>query len=190
MAYATEIELAGYVRNERGAVDASFRTSILDAASSAIDGHCGRTFVVAGDASARTFVPSGMSALYIDDATAVSSVSVDGVALASTDWQAEPLGGRVNGSTEPYYRLVRLGGAWTESTYRKATVSVTATWGWAAVPPRVKQACLIVAKQIAEERDARSGLVDFGEFAARVTSSPTVSFLLQRLRRFDRVGGV
>lgn len=188
MAYLTLSEFKGYVRNELGPVDDSFLTSVLDAASSAIDDHCQRTFAAygGGGATARVFVPTGSVLLPIFDATTVSSITEDGTSLASTYWQAEPVNNLDgSGATVPFDCIRRIdGGVWSQTSGYpgKASISVTATWGWSAVPPRVKQACFIVAKQIAEDRDARSGLVDFGEFAARVTQSPTVTRLLAALR--------
>lgn len=196
MAYLTTTELRGYLRNERGVVDDTMLTSILDAASSAIDDHCQRSFAAygGGGATAKVFVPTDTALLPIYDATTISSITEDGTTLASTYWQAEPVN-NLDGAfaTVPFDCIRRIdGGAWNQTSGYpgKASISVTATWGWVSVPPRVKEACRIVAKEIAENRDARSGLVDFGEFAARVTASPTVSVLLSRLRSPYRAWGM
>jgi len=188
LAYLTVSEMKGYIRSEQGAVDDTLLTSILDAASSAIDDYCQRSFTAyaSGGATARVFVPTDTVLLPIYDATTVTAITEDGTTLASTYWQAEPVNNRDgSGATVPFDRIRRIdGGTWgqTSGYPGKASISVTATWGWVSVPPRVKEACRIVAKEIAESRDARSGLVDFGDFAARATQSPTVARLLSALR--------
>lgn len=193
MSYVTLPDFRAYLRNEMAGVDDVDLQEALDSASEAINDHCARSFTVAGAASARLYVPSDEEVLFIDDATTVTAVSVNGVALASTEYQKEPLNGILNGQSVPYTRLVRLGGyEWEPDIVdeRKAIISVTATWGWSAVPSRVLTACKILAKEIAEARNQVGGYVDLGEVAARAVSHPKYGQMLYRLQRVDRTVGI
>lgn len=190
--YVSLEEFKVHLRNELGGVDNDELQEALDSATEAINDHCGRTFTAAGSASARVYVPTLTPTLFIDDATTVTAVTVDGSALASTDYQKEPLNGLINGQTVPYTRLVRLGGyRWDSTTDNaKAVISVTATWGWSATPSRVVTACRILAKEIAETRNQAGGYVDLGDVAARAISHPKYGQMLMRLQRMDRTMGV
>jgi hypothetical protein len=71
----------------------------------------------------------------------------------------------------------------------KASVSVTATWGWATTPAPAIEAVKILAKDILHQRDNRSGVAGFGEFGAvRVRQNPYVAMLLDPLRRAQQFG--
>jgi hypothetical protein len=53
-----------------------------------------------------------------------------------------------------------------------ATVTVTAAWGWAAIPPQVVEMCKLVGKAYLEGRDFSQGIVvltETGAFGARET---------------------
>jgi len=192
-AYVTLSEFKSYLRNELSAVDDIDLTEALTSASDAIGDYCGRTFTAAGTAAtARVYVPTWDTELYIDDATTVTAVSVSGTALAATAFQKEPLNALVNGQASPYTKLVRLGGEmWSGNAYDdEAVVSVTATWGWPAVPSRVVSATKILAKEIAETRNQMGGYVSFGDMAARAVTHPKYRQMLDRLQRYDRTVGV
>lgn len=188
MSYVTLEELKVHLRNELGSVDDDELQGCLDSASSSIDAYCGRTFGVAASAT-RIYVPSGLSSLYIDDCTAVTSVTVDGTALASTDYQKEPL--NATADNRPFTRLVRLGTVWPCPYDGEATISIVATFGWAATPAGVKAACRILAKEIAETRNQVGGYTTIApDLMARALSHPKYRQLLDPLRRMDRVGGI
>lgn len=188
MAYLTVAELKPYLRHERGSVDDALLSSILDTVSASIDAYCGRSFVAygGGGATARSYAPTGTTVLFVHDCTTVSSITEDGTTLSSTYWQAEPVNSLDDGgATVPYHRIRRIDGmAWTQtSAYPgKASISVTATWGWSAVPSRVKDACRIMAKDLADQQNVRGGLIDFGEFGAPVTQNRMAVQLLAPLR--------
>ena len=64
-------------------------------------------------------------------------------------------------------------------------VQVTAQWGWAAVPPEVKQACLIQCANVFGRRYSPGGLAGQGDFVFRVSTlplDPTASALLDPFR--------
>ena len=180
-------------------VDNSLLSQAITSASGWVDGYCGRTFEAAGTAAtARDFTPSGrFEVLPIDDATSITSVKIDddldgsfATTLRTVDWQAEPLNSRAGGLTLPYMRLRPLeDGYWPRDVFEnRATVRVTATWGWSATPEAVKQATILHAARIFTRLDSPLGVAGFGDMGAmRVSrySDPDVDLLLKPYRRIQ-----
>lgn len=193
MAYLSVEQVKRYLRNEQGATDDDIITEMLDAASGAIDDYCHRTFTAAAAvASARSFVPSGDQVLNIYDCTTITSITENGTTVATASWQAEPVNSLDGaGRTVPYSRVRRIDGTgWHQlSAYPgKASISVTATWGWASTPAAVKSACRIITSELIDERNKRGGLVVFDDFAAVAVQSRTVARLLGPLRTASAFG--
>lgn len=139
----------------------------INAAETAIDNALKRRLIVAsGTPSARLYRPDHSAAqiLYIDDATSITSVVENGTTLTSgTHYVAEPLNGiGSSGEAMPYYRLLRYGSYWWHDGV-KTTVTVTADWGWSAIPPEVVESCKIIASDMLSNRDMRNGLVAITE---------------------------
>ena len=147
-------------------VDDTLIEEAINAAETEIDKALKRRMVVASASSTRSYVPRPrLAELYIHDATAVTAVTENGVTLtAGVDYQLEPLNGiDTAGEPWPYYIVRRLGPLhwWTDDD--KATVTVTGTWGWPAIPPTVVESCKIVAADMLSNRDMRNGLVAITE---------------------------
>lgn len=189
MAIVTLADLKSYARNELGTADDTAIQAALDAAHWSAYDYCGRQFEVAGAASARTFVPMSWQIVEIDDCTTISSVVNNGTTVAASTYQAEPVGNRSDSSqTVPFTMLRSLSGAWY-CWNGQASVTVTATWGWAAAPPAAIEAVKILARDILHQRDNRSGVAGFSEFGAvRVRQNPYVAMLLDPLRRTSTFG--
>lgn len=137
----------------------------INAAETAIDNALQRRMVVAsGSDSARVFRPDGTSILYFDDCVSVTSIVENGTTLTSgTDFVLEPLNGlSATGEAWPYYRALRYGRDWY-CDGPKATVTITADWGWSAIPYEVVESCKIVASDMLSNRDMRNGLVAITE---------------------------
>lgn len=134
----------------------------IEAAEMSLDNACGRRFIVAsGPATARLFPALRRSQfISIDDCTTVTAVADDGNAV--TTYQLEPLNGlSPAGETVPYTGLRRTTGSyWRWSAY-EALVSVTATWGWPAIPPQIIEACKALTKAHLDGRDIRAGIAGF-----------------------------
>lgn len=184
-------QLKSFARNELGAADDASMQAALDGAHVSVYDYCGRQFETAGAATARRFVPTGTAVLRIHDCTSISSVVVNGAALAASAYQAEPVDNLDRlGRTRPFEQLRLLSDVWINSAQDgEATVTVTATWGWAAAPASAVEAIKILAKDILHQRDNRSGVAGFAEFGAvRVRENPYVAMLLDPLRRADSWG--
>lgn len=147
-------------------VNDSLIEAAINAAETAIDNALQRRMVIAsGTPSERVFRPNPCSPiLYFDDAKTVTSIVENGVTLtANTDFVLEPLNGlSATGEAWPYYRALRYGRDWyTDGP--KATVTITADWGWTAIPYEVIESCKVVAADMLSNRDMRNGLVAITE---------------------------
>lgn len=144
-AYATVAELEARL----GTTDDGTYTSVLAAATSHVNAFCGREFNQASAATARRFRALDCERLRVDDfwKTDDLAVVVDGTAWALTDVDPRPWDGIVNGEPGwPYMDLFSVDRYWPLWRFRRATIEVTAWWGWAAVPAAIVQATLDVAE--------------------------------------------
>lgn len=169
--------------------------AVITAASSFIDGHCNRDFTVAAGTTSRDYAPTGRyDVLLIDDCTTIQSVSIDdgldgsfSITLGTADWQAEPLNGRHGGLALPYNRLRPLeDGYWPVEWRGRATVRVTATYGWSEIPPVVRQAAILQSSRLFVRYDSPLGVAGFGDLGAMRVSSrvdPDVAMMLSPYRR-------
>lgn len=189
MAIVTLATFKDYARNELGSADDTAIQAALDAAHYSAYDYAGRSFEAVGVASARLFVPISWNICNIDDCTSITSVVNNGTTVSSLTYQAEPVENRSGSvATVPFTRLRMLTGAWYVWN-NKASVTVTATWGWATTPAPAIEAVKILAKDILHQRDNRSGIAGFGEFGAvRVRQNPYVAMLLDPLRRGQQFG--
>lgn len=125
-----------------------------------LDNACVRRFELADASSARVFAPDRPQVLIVDDCTTITSIVDNGTTLSASDYQAEPLNNlSPAGETVPFHKVRRLTGCWYQDC-GKAPVTVTATWGWQAIPYPIVEACKIVTKAVLEVRDTRFGLVE------------------------------
>lgn len=162
--YVTVTEFKDYCRNELPTADDAFLSDALDTAEAMLDNACGRRFEIAAGSSARLFIPDGTSLLSIDDCTSVTSVTENGAVIPAANYQLEPLNNlSPAGATVPYDTVRRLSALPWYTDSGRATVSVVAAWGWAAIPAPIKQSCMILGKDIAANRDVRFGLVTVSE---------------------------
>ena len=165
---ATVEEVKAYARDETSTLNYEFIEQALEAAESAINNGCQRKFFEASTSSARVYDLPSDSILRFHDCTAVASIS----GVSSSDYRLEPLNGLSwAGEPRPYEQARLVSGGWQWNTSR--LVTVTATWGWAAIPAQIKQACLVLAKDILSNRDVRFGLVavtDAAGIGARTNS--------------------
>lgn len=165
----------------------------LDTASRGIEKHCDRQFNDADTATARLFYPRTSHLADVDDfhTTTGLIVETDGgddgtfeTTWSTSDYQLEPLNGIVDGETGwPKYQIRAVNGR-TFPCGRRATLRVTARWGWAAVPAPVKEATLVLAEDVFKLKDSPFGSGGFSEFGRiRARANPHVVMLLNPYRR-------
>jgi hypothetical protein len=136
-----------------GRLDDGRFLQLLNAASRAVEDFCGRQFNrdtgQSPVATARKFIPVDPQRLPVDDfrTTTDLAISVNGTAWSVTDVEPRPWNGRYKGMTGwPYFDLLTVSKTWPSGRVPKVTI--TAHWGWAAIPEGIKQATLDVAEVI------------------------------------------
>ena len=184
--YATLPQLKSYLLGSQMADDTIDNDELTDALTSVsreIENHCGRQFNKTTDATARIYEPYHDTITKADDFHTTTGLVIatdqDGDGAYETTWsesdyQLEPLNGIHHGEQGwPYYRIRAVGSRCFPVISRRASVQVTAQWGWGAVPAPVKQACLILAAETHKLRSAPFGVAGFGEFGSiRVRDNP------------------
>jgi hypothetical protein len=126
---------------------------LLNAASRAIEDYCGRQFnkdtQAIPVATPKRFVAVDPQRLPVDDfhTTTALAISVNGTAWTVPDVDPRPFNGTYRGMTGwPYFDLLSVAKTWPSG--RRPKVTITAHWGWAAVPEAIRQATLDVAEVI------------------------------------------
>jgi len=146
--YATPEDFATFIQKDLTAAETATVTMLLDAASRAVEDFTGRQFNKTTTASERHYRAVDPRRVPVDDfhTTTDLAVKVDGTAWDATDFESSPYDGVYKGrSGWPFFDLLAVNRIWPGPT-RRATVAVTAQWGWAAVPEAIQQATLEVAK--------------------------------------------
>jgi hypothetical protein len=196
MAYCTPQELVDYLRSTVTADETEFDAARL-AAEATIDAYCGRTFTVPTTATARTFVVTDPYVVIVPDIANITNLAIvdNGSSLTAAQYQLEIASGNVGpigvtGRTWPYTRIRRMSGTWYIDTYGNDTLSITARWGWAAVPPEVALATKLLARDYLMARDTAFGIVQVGDFSRRIAANGVVETLLSPLRRAEAAWGI
>lgn len=188
--YATLAELQAYLPSGTSDLVTQLSDS-LATASRSIDKATGRRFWADTAATSRLFYPNPdrWSRTLVDDFYTTTGLIVevdasgDGVfetTYTSADYELSPLNGVVDGEDGwPYYRIRPVNWTWTCNPLR-ASLRVTAKWGWTAVPSAVKTACVILATEALKlAREAPFGVAGFGvDGLVRVRENPRVRDML------------
>lgn len=175
--------------------DAMLETSI-EAASRQIDGYCERVFYSTANTT-RIYKPTDSFVTEIDDLVSLTTLktSSEGKAFDITwtanDYQLEPLNGVAGGLVTPATQIRAVGGylfpLWNTNSVNsnEATVQVTGTFGWSAVPTAIKQATILLAQRQFKRYDSPLGVAGFGEIGViRVSRiDPDVAAIIAPFRR-------
>lgn len=170
--YITAVDLKSYLRISDADDDAEIALAIT-AASRAVDRHTNRQFGLVAAPEARTYTARWDSdrckwVVFIDDLMTEVGLSVLTDA-AVTDYSLQPSNADLNGT--PWTQIVLNAGG----LGRADGVTVTARFGWTAVPVSVKQATLLQASRFFKRRDAPFG----------VAGSPEIGSELRLLAKVD-----
>lgn len=177
--YATLDELKSYLNlsGQTGLDDQMM--DALQSATKEINRTCHRQFNKTSVATARVFEAVDWHHCYVDDfwttsgfvlATDLTGDGTFETTWATGDYELFPLNALVDGEPWPYDELRRSGAHYFPLKYAydlrgtRARVQVTAQWGWPDVPAPIKQACLGVAAENFQLKDAPLGVAGFGEF--------------------------
>lgn len=172
----------------------------VEAASRQIDAHVGRRFWQDAAVVERFYFPTDRRDLSVDDISTTTGLVVkadtgdDGTyattVTISTDFALHPVNAAAEYPVQPYTKIRLLDGTltgWTASTTGRPSVSVTAKFGWPAVPDAVNRACVLQAKNIYKAPDTSGGsfqIADDGTQLFLVPMDKMAAALLETFRRW------
>lgn len=198
MAYAATAQLQSWLRINDPDEDPEL-TIALDQAKQDIDAHCGRTFDKAsGTPSDRVFPVRWSDKLFVDDIANATGLVIavdtghDGT-FAQTwdaaDFQLEPLNQRQAGLTNHPYYVVRAIESKRFPVGPRATVKITADWGWTTLPKAIETASLIHAGKLHSRRVNAAGVAEQAAFPTRVPMAMDrdAAAILEPFVRIDRL---
>lgn len=193
MSYVTLADLKAALRIT-DTVDDTLLDLSITVATSYVNEYCQRVFTPATEPTQRFYVPTGrMEILQIDDASEVTEVAIDddldrtfGDILDPIDFELHPINPTTNGIAYPFTAIrPQEDGYWPMSAGR-ATVRVTAKFGFAAVPDSVREATLLQASRLFTRLESPLGVAGFGDMGAMRVSfkgDPDVMMLLAPFRK-------
>jgi hypothetical protein len=163
----------------------------IEAASRRIDDETGRRFYVDATTSARVYIPKSNELVIVNDISTVTGlvVKIDSAGdstfattLNASDFQVEPLNSLVDG--EPIV-MIRTFSDMPIDNRGRASVQVTAKWGWPSIPNTIREACVLLASRHFKRLDSPLGVAGFGDMGAIMVRrlDPDVAALLQAKKR-------
>lgn len=187
MAVGDPYALLTELKSRLGITDAnddSPLSAALSVASRGIEFCTHRQFNDAGTATARLFYPKSAGRAEVDDFSTTAGLVVEidasgdgsfGVAWSATDYELQPLNGIVDQVPGwPFWKIKASRQSFSYPSPR-ASLRVTARWGWSAVPAPIKEGCLILAEDIFKLRDSPFGVGGYGEYGrVRARENPNV----------------
>jgi hypothetical protein len=179
--YTDVSELREHIGDTNTVLAAAVLERAIEAASRAIDRFTGRTFYLEAATSVATYQPDDPYVAWVDDIGTTTGLAVATDTngdyswattwTIGTDFELRPLNAdRVgSGSTvQPYawWEIVAIGNKTFPSHPLRATLRVTARFGWSAVPDDVQEACILKAAGLVNRKNSPNGVAGFGEFGA------------------------
>lgn len=142
--YATVVDLEARI----GQPDDGTYADLLAAASRHVEWFTGRQFNQEDTASSRSFRALDCERLPVDDFYTMVEFAVEtsGMAWDLSNVEFDPPDGVKDGVPGwPFEALFAAGRSWPLTHFRRKKITVTARWGWAAVPAGIVEATLDVA---------------------------------------------
>jgi hypothetical protein len=166
----------------------------LASASRGIDKVCGRRFYADADAAqVRYYSPEFSTVLDVDDIITVTTLKTDDAGdgtfentwTSLVDYIREPLNAAADG--QPWTKLcVHPNGAFTFPSYPRS-VELTGKFGWASVPPEIKQATTLSAHRLLKRaREVPFGIAGIGLDGSAVRIASTDPDVMALLAPFSR----
>lgn len=193
--YVSLAEFKEYLSIPAGKISLDLSAQIaIDSASEEVERMTNRQFNKATVATARVYRPERCGDLVkVDDFWTTDGLVVEidtsgtgtWVTVSASDYEVSPENGIVDGQPGwPFFKIHRSGGVryplhrWQG---RRASVRVTAQWGWAEVPGPVKSACNIIGSETFNMKDAPFGVAGMDMFGPiRVRDNRVASSKLSR----------
>jgi hypothetical protein len=194
--YVTAADVAAYLRVD-DTVDNTEYAIWATASSRAVDAKCNRQFGQLAAPAARVYrrapvydSATGMWLLEIDDLQDATGLLVNGVAYASSGAVLLPDNAPADGV--PWERIGLAAAPVLPTPGVAVTYTMTARWGWTAVPSQVIGACKLQCARWNARRDSPFGIAGSPENGSEMRLlaklDPDVATTLVGLSRRRRVG--
>lgn len=174
----------------------------LRAASRSVDMFCGRRFWQDSAVQTRTYRCDDSIVAWVDDISTTTGLVIKTDTTGdyawtttwdSSDYDLEPRNASVfqsgdrTVSAQAWWRIVAIDDKVFPINERRATLQVTAKFGWSAVPEAVKRSTLIKAARLFKRKDAPFGALGFDAEGIRISrwDDPDVVLLLSPYQRLE-----
>ena len=190
--YITAAELEGYL----GIADARDRVTIEDTVNDAsrwVDTQTGRRFYADTTTSDRKYPVSSDRVVWTHDFYTTTGLVVKlgtSTLVLDADYQLEPSGIDMPEGF-PWWGIRPLPGPWYSAFEGQTVITVTAKWGWAAVPQPIIRATKLQAAFMFASKDARFGVIGLDAGAPiRTKGSGAATDLLTPYRKSSTAVGL
>lgn len=166
--------------------------AVIEAASRSIDRICNRVFY-SSVAQVRYFDVHSGTKVFVDDLQSVTSVQTDrnldrtfSNTVSASNYELGPLSNAAYGRPYTVIRMKPL--ASDTFDIGRDMLKITGTWGWAAVPDAVNEACIMLSQRLYRRKDAPFGVTgggDVGQSVAIRAVDPDIDSLLVGYKRFS-----
>ncbi len=197
--YTSLDEIRDQIGDAGSRADGDLISKAINAASRAIDKYCGRRFWQDAEVTTRNYPIDDPTVAWVDDISTTTGLVVKtdptfdgsfGTTWGASDYQLEPLNVDVAAAADtgdPYaqWRISAVGRYAFPIHARRATLRVTARFGWSAIPDDVNEAAIIKTVRLFRRKDAPFGVAGFGEFGVvRINQGdPDILDMLRPYRR-------
>jgi len=194
-AYATAAEYRSRA-GQSDATDTTLLDALLAAVSRLIERESERFFGIDASVVARLYDGNGLTRLYIDDVATATGLIVkvdldddyaftgaDETLTEATHYWIGPANAALGPEVSPYRFLdiVPANGRLSVWPSGLRKVQVTANFGWAAVPPAIKEATILVTRELRELE--KSGFtLTLENIDQGINLSPAAFSLIQRIK--------
>tara|TARA_R110000737_G_scaffold341404_1_gene365223 strand:- start:298 stop:891 length:594 start_codon:yes stop_codon:yes gene_type:complete len=147
-------------------VDDTMLELCIESASRQIEQFTERIFTQVS--ATRVYTPRDSYVVETDDIYSIThlktSTAADGVfdeTWAASDRQTEPLNGIAGGIASPITSIRAVGDYLFPISGGEATVQIAGTFGWAAIPTAITQACILQSSRYYKRADSPMGVAGF-----------------------------
>jgi hypothetical protein len=197
--YVSVAEVRNHIDDESSVVSDVLIERAINAASRAIDDHCGfprRRFWRDVAPTTHDYVITSWGCVYVDDIASRSGLVVstdDGtgtfpITWSASDYRLGPANADANGPAYAWTKIESVGSRYFLSPpYGGPGLRITGLHGWSQVPDEVETACMLKVVSLLKRKDAPFGVAGFGEFGTAVrirADDPDVVDLLKSKIRY------
>jgi hypothetical protein len=175
-------------------VEDSLLEQIIESASRSIDRIANRRFYLDSSATARTYRPTNVMRVIVDDIGSLTGLvlktdpddsgNYTETLTVNTDYIVEPTNALAQGRPVNYLTVVSSN-TFSIPVNARPAVQVTARWGWPTVPDDIEQATYILSADLYKRKDSIGGVLGLSELGA-IRMSPLGRDIAAMVRAYRR----